>query len=216
MVQQLSILVNACHPRDIREHFVGSKTQAYHGRVWAGRGGAGQDGTHAGRFTEETTDPPAFQIIEENCRGQLFGIPFKSDWGFTNYPGHALHEKGLQSQIVIGTLPNSQERRAAVDKPVINQMLCCPIGLNCISFVFASEESFRIFVSDALGGKKVRYILGEPTSRRPVLPRLAPLYLPAVRRRAPTRPWYFRLLDSTDIISVQNARGTIWVRHGRP
>ena len=27
-------------------------------------------------------------------------------------PGHALHEKGLQRQIAVGTLVNSQQRRA--------------------------------------------------------------------------------------------------------
>ena len=35
-------------------------------------------------------------------------------------PGHALHEKGLQRQIGVGTLVNSQQRRAFV-VPVINR-----------------------------------------------------------------------------------------------
>ena len=36
------------------------------------------------------------------------------------FPGHALHEKGLQRQKGVGPLVNSQERRAAV-VPVINR-----------------------------------------------------------------------------------------------
>ena len=35
-------------------------------------------------------------------------------------PGHALHEKGLQRQIGVGTLVNSQQRRALA-VPVINR-----------------------------------------------------------------------------------------------
>ena len=36
------------------------------------------------------------------------------------FPGHALHEKGLQRQLVVGTLVSNQERRAAV-VPQINR-----------------------------------------------------------------------------------------------
>ena len=39
-----------------------------------------------------------------------------TDWGALSQqrqiPGHALHEKGLQRQIAVGTLVNSQQRRA--------------------------------------------------------------------------------------------------------
>ena len=38
----------------------------------------------------------------------------------TTIPGHALHEKGLQRQIGVGTLVNSQQRRALA-VPVINR-----------------------------------------------------------------------------------------------
>ena len=36
-------------------------------------------------------------------------------------PGHALHDKGVQRQIGVGTLVSSKERRAAV-VPVINRL----------------------------------------------------------------------------------------------
>ena len=36
------------------------------------------------------------------------------------FPGHALHEKSLQRQIGVGTLVNSQQRRALA-VPVINR-----------------------------------------------------------------------------------------------
>ena len=70
-------------------------------------------------------------------------------------------------------------------------------GLKGISFVRASEESFRTVVLDALEGKRDACFLGEPTHRHPVLPRPARLRRPAVRRPAPTRPWYVLVLDST-------------------
>ena len=50
----------------------------------------------------------------------------------------------------------------------------------------------RSVVFDGLEGKRVGCILGEPTRRRPVLPVLAQARRPAVRRPAPTRPWYVR------------------------
>ena len=61
---------------------VESKTRTYvpraggggaaHGEA-AGPGGAGQDGMPAGRFAQETTDPLAYQGIEDNCPERLFG-----------------------------------------------------------------------------------------------------------------------------------------------
>ena len=57
-------------------------------------------------------------------------------------PGHALHEKGLQRQIGVGTLVNSQQRRAlAVSvinrgstgyKPRVNRTFCSLNGLHRI------------------------------------------------------------------------------------
>ena len=48
---------------------------------------------------------------------------------------------------------------------------------------------------------KVRWTFvswGEPTRRRPVLPRPSPPRRPAMRHPDPTRPWYVRVLDSTN------------------
>ena len=50
---------------------------------------------------------------ENDCS---LSVRFVSPW----VPGHALHEKGLQRQIGVGTLVNSQQRRALA-VPVINR-----------------------------------------------------------------------------------------------
>ena len=107
------------------------------------------------------------------------------------FPGDALHEKSLHRQIGVGTLVRSQERRAAVVlqmnqlstgcQPQVDRGLCSPIGLHWVSFVRAS--GFRTVVYDAPEGKRDGCLLGEPSRRRPVLLRTAPLL-----RRAPTRP----------------------------
>ena len=51
-------------------------------------------------------------------------------------------------------------------------------------------------VQDSLEGSMDGCLLSETTRRRPVLPVPAPPRHPAVRRSAPTRPWYVRVLDS--------------------
>ena len=62
-------------------------------------------------------------------------------------------------------------------------------------------------VSDAPKGKRDGR-LGE-TCRRHVLPRTVPPRRPAVRRLAPTRPSYFRVLDSTGFMSGQIRSGQV-------
>ena len=62
-------------------------------------------------------------------------------------PGHALHEEGLQRQIGVGTLVNSQQRRAlavpvlnrgqTAGQPVVNRLFGSSTGLHRISFVHA-------------------------------------------------------------------------------
>ena len=57
-----------------------------------------------------------------------------------------MHEKGLQRQISIGTLVNSQERRAAVvlrTNRLSTASFAPPSVLQRISFVRASEDTFR-------------------------------------------------------------------------
>ena len=55
------------------------------------------------------------------------------------------------------------------DKPLINRSLFSSIGLNGISFVRASGETFRRRVFDALGGARDACLLGKLFCRRPVL-----------------------------------------------
>ena len=81
---------------------------------------------------------------------------------FKSVPGHALHEKGLQRQIAVGTLVNSQQRRAlavprlnrwsTAGQPLVNRLFCSPTGLHWISFVLACEETFRTVVYGTLEG----------------------------------------------------------------
>ena len=70
-------------------------------------------------------------------------------------PGHALHKNNLQKYN--GSLVCSQKRKAAVVpwvigrfstgfQPLVNRLWCSPIGLNRVSFVRASEESFKTVV----------------------------------------------------------------------
>ena len=121
-------------------------------------------------------------------------------------PGHALHENGLQRQKSVGTLVRNHVRRAAVVprinrlstgcQPRVNRTFCSPVGLHGISFVRASVESFRTVCHDRRKAKGTVVFwanrpIGVPSYRAP--PRRS-----AVRRPAPTRPWYVRVLDSTN------------------
>ena len=69
--------------------------------------------------------------------------------------------------------PGTKSGRRPAHKPGVKCSLCSSIGLQKISFVRASDETFRTVVYDALGGKREGYFLGGPTRRRPVLPRPA-------------------------------------------
>ena len=71
-------------------------------------------------------------------------------------PGHALHEKGLQRQIGVGTLVNSQQRRALAvpvinhDKPVINSgstagVVPSTVYIGFPLFVLAKRRSEQLF-----------------------------------------------------------------------
>ena len=63
-----------------------------------------------------------------------------------------MHEKGLQRQKSVGLLFSSQEqtvffvpRLKTGYQPVVNRLLCSPIGLHLISLVCVSWETFRSF-----------------------------------------------------------------------
>ena len=88
---------------------------------------------------------------------------------FTNncIPGHALHEKGLQRQIGVGTLVSSQERRALV-APRINRritagqpLVCSPISLRRIRLLVLPGSRSKQFIFDfratgGVGGAAIR------------------------------------------------------------
>ena len=110
-------------------------------------------------------------------------------------PGHALHEKGLQRQIGVGTLVNSQQRRALAvpvinrdkpDKPRVNRTFCSSTGLHRISFVRACEETFRTVFYSALEGQRGGWLPRPPKCRHLVLPSVAPPRRPPCA--VPTRP----------------------------
>ena len=114
------------------------------------------------------------------------------------FPGHALHEKGSQSQKGrqhTGPQPGTKSGRrptAVVPRinrlstgcqPRVNRTFCSPCGLHRVSVARASEKSPRTVVQVASEGKRGGILLGEPIRRRPVLLRTAPPL-----RRAPPRP----------------------------
>ena len=115
-------------------------------------------------------------------------------------PGHALHEKGLQRQIGVGTLVSSQGGRRPGDKPLFGRR-------SNACFVPPSVYiGFRLFVLPRVpsghclrcpGGNRDGCFLGGPIRRRPVLPCPTLPRPSAVRRPVPTRPWYVRVLGQT-------------------
>ena len=80
------------------------------------------------------------------------------------YPSQPIPGKGHvhQRQLAVGTLFNSQQRRAlavprlnrwsTAGQPRVNRGLCSSTGLHRISFVRACEETFRTVVYGTLGG----------------------------------------------------------------
>ena len=103
--------------------------------------------------------------------------------------------------VCVGPLVSSQEQRAllvpvisrlsSAYQPVVNRSLCSPIGLNRISLVRASGDTFKRFVcvSDASGGTKGRSSLGRNVLSAARSARRRPADL--------TRLWYVRVLGST-------------------
>ena len=114
----------------------------------------------------------------------VLGGAFPAMWGsldFSNFvhrfaeidlqfPGHAVHEKGLQRQKGVGPLVGSQEQRA-LTTPRSNRGFCSFIGLHRISLVRASGGTFRRRVFDVLGSN---CSVGVPARPRPAAPPCAP------------------------------------------
>ena len=106
-------------------------------------------------------------------------------WTRYGVPGHALHDKVFQRQMV-----SSQERRAAVT-PRLNRgstARCVPPSVYLGFRLVVITKNFKTIVFDALEGKKAGCLLGGPTRRRPDLRCRAPPCRTAVRRPAPPRP----------------------------
>ena len=123
---------------------------------------------------------------------------------FGSFPGHALHEKGLQKQIGVGTLVSNQDegRPSSWSLTGCQPRVLYPKRLNRISLVRASRDTLRsVRGLRCLGDKRVGCFLGKPCRRRPVLPIPAPPRHPAVCCLVPTRPWHARVLDSTSEVS---------------
>ena len=108
---------------------------------------------------------------------------------FVPVPGHALHEKGLQRQIGVGTLVRSQERRA-IAVPVINRgstagFVPPAVYIGFPLFVLPKSRSGQLSsmprrarrTVDSWANRSVD-VLSCPAPRRPVAPPCA----------APTRP----------------------------
>ena len=121
--------------------------------------------------------------------------------------GHALHEKGSQRQIGVGTLVSSQERRALADplinrgltagQPRVNRWFRSSIGLNRISFVRASEETSRTVSSIRWRARGRVVSWPDRPDGVPSYPAPAPFAAPPCA--APTRPARcVRVLDSTN------------------
>ena len=119
-------------------------------------------------------------------------------------PGHALHEKGLQRQKNVGPLVSSQEQRALL-VPRLNRSstgdFVPAFGLNRISFVRVSGETFRQYVLDALEGTRKACFLGGLFCRRPVLTDPAPSPRRALRPDPPVVCSSFGL-DKSRLLSV--------------
>ena len=103
-----------------------------------------------------------------------------------------------------GQQPRTKSDRLPADKPRVNRTFCSPIGLHRVYFVRASRDTSRRVFFDRLESVRDGCLLGEQIRRRPILLRPAPPRCPAVRRPVPTRPWYVRVLDSTNHLSNPN------------
>ena len=88
----------------------------------------------------------------------------------------------------IGQQPRTKSGRRPADKPRINRGSTARCnGLHKVSFVRASEETFRTIVSDALWSMRDGCVPGEPTRRLrscPVPPRPPALLWAAPKRSA--------------------------------
>ena len=122
-----------------------------------------------------------------------------------------MHEKGLQTQKQgDGPLVSSQERRAIFvprvnptstgRHPVVNRTFCSPIGSHQFSLVVLLRKTFRTGVSMPM---RIRWSIVSWANRSVGVPSCpAPPRRTAVRRTDPTRLWYVRVLNLTNLLQT--------------
>ena len=141
-------------------------------------------------FKNKLEYSPCETIRSSDCgQNQNRACTLKTLWSFllgsnqSRFPGYVLHYFFTRTtkRRYIGQQPGKKSGRRPADKPLVNRGFCSSIDLHRISYVRASDQSFRTVVPDALGKRGVGCPLGEPTRRRPVLPG------PVPPRRAPPR-----------------------------
>ena len=131
------------------------KTRTYHGRFGTGRRTVGRrGGGGTGRVGRRRVGSPRKQPT------------FLSSKRFLDMSCIKKYTRQNKRRYA-GQQPGTKSGRGPADKPVVNRTFCSSTGLNGISIVRASEESFRTVVFDALETKRVCRLLGESSRRRP-------------------------------------------------
>ena len=124
-------------------------------------------------------------------------------------PVQDLHEKGPQRQQGLGTMVNSQQRRAlevpminrgkTTDQLVVNRTLSSLSCLDRISYFRAGERTFRTVFYSALEGQ--RWLLASKATElsAPCSAQRRPATPSALRRADPICPLCVRILNSTSL-----------------
>ena len=118
-----------------------------------------------------------------------------------------MHEKGLHRQIAVGTLVNSQQRRAlavprlkrwsTAGQPLVNRLFCSSTGLHRIFFFSCLRRDVQNSCLWYPGGLEERLPSRPTEMSAPWFAQLRPAPPSAVRCADPTRPMCVRVLDST-------------------
>ena len=93
---------------------------------------------------------------------------------------------GTKKRRYTGQRPGTERASRPTYKPLVDRGFCFPHRFKWDFRVRASEGPFKILVFDALRGKRVDFLLGGPSRRRPVLRRPSPKA--ALPCGAPPRP----------------------------
>ena len=122
-----------------------------------------------------------------------------------HFPGHALHEKGLQGRS-IGQQPGTKSGRRPADKPVINRLSTAgfvppSVYMGFPLFVLPKRRSGQLSSMPRRARWSVVFWANRPVGVLSYVPGPAPPCRIAVRRPAPTRSWYVQVLGSTGLIA---------------